>query len=132
MRNYEAQFARQVRFKYKMLGMKLKHIKRKNKPTQYDPLELICVTHNVKFIKFICEYKDINIYSSHGCPVCVGLIRAKVQLEFNRCCIIAKNGNRMPKNQTVANRGRKVPNGPKRGRPKTKTIAAIVETGNGI
>jgi hypothetical protein len=53
----------------------------------YDPLELICACHNVKFIRYeyIREYSQRNrSQRSYGCPVCVGLIRAKVQLEFKR------------------------------------------------
>lgn len=50
----------------------------------YDPRQLICQSHLVKFIMF--SRLDWYGYKtkSHGCPICVGLIRAKVALEINR------------------------------------------------
>lgn len=94
----------------------------------YDPLELICSKHNVQFIRWIYHYPDIkaNKTYSHGCPVCVGLIRAKVQMERNRCCTIQSNGRKYPRNV-------RIPNGKtKRGRPKTSINANIIEARNGI
>ncbi len=67
---------------------------------KYDPCELICQSHNVKFVQFDCGYRvgpnglryKMN---SHGCPVCVGLIRAKVQLEISRGTKIGSHGKRV-------------------------------------
>jgi hypothetical protein len=42
----------------------------------YDPTELVCPVHRCFFVKF----GDARNFS-HGCPVCVGLIRAKVRRE---------------------------------------------------
>lgn len=86
---------------------------------KYNPLNLICASHNVKFVKFECLYKGYGHYSNtHGCPVCVGLIRARVQYEFKRYKLHL--GWKSSNAQT------------KRGRPKTKTVTTIVETRNGI
>jgi hypothetical protein len=55
----------------------------------YNPLDLVCAAHNVQFVK----YKSMMKHQwgiSHGCPVCVGLIRAKVQLELHRDSVITK------------------------------------------
>lgn len=94
----------------------------------YSPLDLICSVHNVKFVNwtYIYPQKKFTKCHSHGCPVCVGLIRAKVRLEINRNSAWNKNGRRYLTNP-------RKPDAPtKRGRPKTKTIATIVETRNGI
>lgn len=98
------------------------------KACKYDPLELVCSIHNVKFIKFECTIYS-NWAQTHGCPVCVGLIRAKVQLEFDRCCVRAKDGLRYPKNayRSFNSNGKT-----KRGRPKTSPATTAIKTGNGI
>ena len=63
----------------------------------YDPSELICQSHNVKFIEFYVDYKMSRHYkmNSYGCPVCVGLIRAKVQMEIARGTKIGSHGKRI-------------------------------------
>ncbi len=64
---------------------------------KYDPCELVCQSHNVKFMKFDCGYVKGSRYKlySNGCPVCVGLIRAKVQMEISRGTKIGSNGKRV-------------------------------------
>lgn len=48
----------------------------------YDARKLICASHAVYFVRYMnCERTGHFTYS-HGCPVCVGLIRAKVQKEM--------------------------------------------------
>lgn len=49
----------------------------------YDPTRLVCASHRVFFVEYRCDFGNASIYS-HGCPVCVGLIRGKVQFEFAR------------------------------------------------
>ena len=63
----------------------------------YNPTELICQSHNVKFIEFYVDYKMDRHYkmNSYGCPVCVGLIRAKVQMEIARGTKIGSHGKRI-------------------------------------
>lgn len=113
----------------KALAAKRKRASRKQYVDHhYSPLDLICSIHNVKFVNwtYIYPQKKFTKCHSHGCPVCVGLIRAKVRMEINRNSAWNKNGRRYLKNP-------RRPNAPtKRGRPKTKTIAAIVETRDGI
>lgn len=94
----------------------------------YNPLNLICSIHNVKFVNwtYIYPQKKFTKCHSHGCPVCVGLIRAKVRMEINRNSAWNKNGRRYLTNPRRANAPTK------RGRPKTKTVAAIVEARDGI
>ena len=46
---------------------------------------LVCSRHRVGFIKFTGPTSH-----SFGCPVCVGLIRAKVQMEIGRLARRAK------------------------------------------
>ncbi len=67
---------------------------------KYDPCELICLSHNVKFVEFDCGYrvgaKGLRYkLNSYGCPVCVGLIRAKVQMEISRGTKIGPHGQRV-------------------------------------
>lgn len=68
---------------------------------RYDPLNLVCTSHNVRFIEFnvnVIKYHHKNgkayKWHSHGCPVCVGLIRAKVQLEKSRAYKLRSDGKR--------------------------------------
>lgn len=49
----------------------------------YDPLALVCASHRVRFVRYELRWADAMVFS-HGCPVCVGLIRARVQLECSR------------------------------------------------
>lgn len=83
---------------------------------RYDPLELVCGVHNVKFIKFECKVSS-NPGKSHGCPVCVKIIRDKVQLEMHR------------RNESTKIRDGRIIYGPKRGRPKIQTPAAATREG---
>mgnify|MGYP001613073563 CR=1 FL=1 len=67
---------------------------------KYDPCELVCLSHNVRFVRFDCGYrvgpKGLRYkLDSHGCPVCVGLIRAKVQMEISRGTKIGSHGKRV-------------------------------------
>lgn len=50
---------------------------------KYDPKEIVCRSHCVHFVRFEARWADAVILS-HGCPVCVGLIRAKVKFEMLR------------------------------------------------
>ena len=50
---------------------------------RYRATDLICASHNVRFVRYECRWATAVLYS-HGCPVCVGLIRAKVQKELGR------------------------------------------------
>ncbi len=59
----------------------------------YNPCDLICQSHNVKFVKFTYQFQKRA--RSCGCPVCVGLIRAKVQMEISRGTIIGSHGKRI-------------------------------------
>lgn len=67
---------------------------------KYNPCELICQSHNVKFVQFDSGYrvglKGLRYkLNSYGCPVCVGLIRAKVQMEISRGTKIGSHGRRV-------------------------------------
>ena len=50
---------------------------------RYRATDLICASHNVRFLRYECRSPAFLNYS-HGCPVCVGLIRAKVRMERGR------------------------------------------------
>lgn len=41
---------------------------------------VICAKHSVAFVRFMGMQSDVT----HGCPVCVGLARAKVRMERSR------------------------------------------------
>lgn len=95
---------------------------------KYNPLDLICNLHNVKFIRYYYYMNEADRFRySHGCPVCVGLIRAKVQLEFKRCSSHGKH--RYPKN---AYRSFNSNASTKRGRAKIQITTSTVSTGTEI
>lgn len=52
----------------------------KRKYRRHDGTGLVCAAHCVAFVRFV----GIASNFSHGCPVCVGMIRAKVQFEIAR------------------------------------------------
>ena len=61
----------------------------------YDPCNIVCSSHRICFVRFVHRVASRYNSSSHGCPVCVGLIRAKVQMEINRGIVIGKHGKRI-------------------------------------
>jgi hypothetical protein len=84
---------------------------------KYNPLELICASHGVKFVRYLASTHNDTFLYSHGCPVCVGLIRAKVKLELARCYQIGVDGIRKLKFMSRDRYGKT-----KCGRPETKTV----------
>ncbi len=61
----------------------------------YNPCDLVCTVHNIKFTRFSFRVSDQYNTFSHGCPVCVRLIRQDVQKSLDSGTKIGKHGYRV-------------------------------------